>query len=123
MTKSPSLFVFTKILAHRRHIRIAAFCAIAMGLTALRTEAQSRNGDLRAEEASEQLLEARSKQNAGDYNAARDILMKALAEAPNSAPLLDAFGSVQQDRGEYLEAERSYLRALSASAATEGDPE
>lgn len=78
---------------------------------------------LTAERVSEQLANSNSKQRAGDYRGARDILLHALSEAPDSAPLLDALGSVEQDLGEYFEAERSYLRALSASAATKGDPE
>src|SRR5262249_44968144 len=63
------------------------------------------------------------KQRAGDYRAARDVLLQALSEAPDPAPLLDALGSVEQDLGEYCKAECSYLRALSASSATKGDPE
>jgi tetratricopeptide (TPR) repeat protein len=78
---------------------------------------------LTAERVSEQLANSHSKQRAGDYRGARDILLQALSEAPDSAPLLDALGSVEQDLGEYFAAERSYLRALSASAATKGDPE
>ncbi|HEY7304752.1 MAG TPA: tetratricopeptide repeat protein [Bryobacteraceae bacterium] len=102
----------------------AALCAFAIGLTALSAEAQSRHESQEAEAVSEQqLLAARSKQHAGEYNAARDLLLQALPNAPNSAALLDALGSVQQDLGEYLEAERSYLHALSASAQSEGDPE
>jgi len=78
---------------------------------------------LTAERVSEQLANSHSKQRAGDYRGARDILLQALSEAPDSALLLDALGSVEQDLGEYFEAERSYLGALSASAATKGDPE
>ena len=62
-----------------------------------------------ADRVPEQLLVARSKQRAGEYNAARDILLKTLSEVPDSASLLDALGSVEQDLGEYFEAERSLL--------------
>jgi tetratricopeptide (TPR) repeat protein len=119
MSQFKTFFAFAGVRDHRRMILIAAFCALALGLTTPPTKAQQPQAGM----ASEQLLEARSKQNAGEYNAARDVLIKALSKAPNSAPLLDALGSVQQDMGDYREAERSYLRALSASTATEGDPE
>jgi len=66
---------------------------------------------------------ARKTQAAGQYNAARDLLLEALSKTPNSASLLDQLGSVQQDLGEYLQAERSYLRALSASAKASDEPE
>jgi len=123
MTQFQSSFAITRISNHGRNITVAAFCAFAIGLTTLPTEAHSQSGAPQAETVSDRLLIARSKQGAGEYNAARDILLEALSKAPNSASLLDALGSVQQDRGEYFEAERWYLRALSASAATKGDPE
>jgi tetratricopeptide (TPR) repeat protein len=69
------------------------------------------------------LLRALQKQNCGEYAAADSILQQALSEAPASASLLDALGSVQQDMGAYLEAEKSYLRALSAAGRIENDPE
>jgi tetratricopeptide (TPR) repeat protein len=69
----------------------------------------------------ETLLRARTSQRAGEYHAARAILMEALSKAPESAALLDALGSIEQDTGNYFEAERSYLHALSASARTGGD--
>jgi tetratricopeptide (TPR) repeat protein len=72
---------------------------------------------------SEQLLLARLKQHSGEYRAARDILSTALSETPNCVSLLNQLGSVEQDLGEYFEAERSYLRALSLSTATSGDRE
>jgi len=66
---------------------------------------------------------ALAKQSAGDYATARTILTNALLEAPPSGPLLNALSSVQQDLGEYLEAERSYIRALEVYARSENDPE
>jgi tetratricopeptide (TPR) repeat protein len=72
---------------------------------------------------SEQLLRARGLQQAGQYNAARSVLLETLTKAPDSAILLDALGSVQQDLGEYVEAERSYLRALELSSRSAGDTE
>jgi tetratricopeptide (TPR) repeat protein len=71
----------------------------------------------------ERLLRAHRKQNSGEYAAARSILLQALSEAPASASLLDALGSVQQDMGEYIEAEQSYFRALRATGRIENDPE
>lgn len=62
-------------------------------------------------------------QQRDQFNDARAILLEALFKAPNSALLLNQLGSVQQDLGEYLEAERSYLHALSASAQVQGDLE
>jgi hypothetical protein len=44
------------------------------------------------------------------------ILEGQLLKTPDSAPLLRALGSVQPDMGEYFQAERSYLHALSALA-------
>lgn len=72
---------------------------------------------------SEQLLRARSLQQAGQYSAARSVLLETLTKAQDSAILFDALGSVQQDLGEYLEAERSYLHALQLSSRSEGDTE
>jgi len=97
-------------------------CALSV-VTVLAAGAQLRYGTDQADRVSEQLVSARSKQRAGDYHGARDILLQALSEVPDSASLLDALGSVEQDLGESFEAERSYLRALSLSAATGGDPE
>jgi tetratricopeptide (TPR) repeat protein len=62
------------------------------------------------------LLLARSKQDRGEYVAARAILIKALLKEPRCPALLDALGSVEQDLAEYGKAEQSYLRALHASA-------
>jgi Tfp pilus assembly protein PilF len=70
-----------------------------------------------------QLSLAHAKQRAGDYKAARDILLQALSSAPTSTALLDALGSVAQDSGNYLEAERFYLEALDDAERTNGDPE
>jgi tetratricopeptide (TPR) repeat protein len=98
----------------------STLCAFAIVLTALPAEAQRRNGTDQVDRVTEQLLSARSKQKAGQYSAARDILLEALSKLPDSAALLDQLGSIEQDLGEYLEAERSYLHALSASAQTEG---
>jgi Tfp pilus assembly protein PilF len=123
VTQFQSSFSLAGIREHRRDILIAALCALVTGLAALPTGAQSRNESHQAVTAPGQLLAARNKQRAGEYSAARDILLGALSKAPNSASLLNQLGSVQQDLGEYLEAERSYLQALSASAQTEGDPE
>src|SRR5262249_12491835 len=101
---------------------VVCLCALDV-LTVLAAGAQLRYGTDQDDRVSEQIVSARSKQHAGDYHAARDILLQTLSEAPDSASLLDALGSVEQDLGEYFEAERSYLRALSLSAATSGDPE
>lgn len=103
--------------------RATALCAFAIILTALPAGAQRRSGTGEIDSVSELLLVARSKQQAGEYNAARDTLLEALSKTPDSALLLDALGSVEQDLGEYFAAERSYLHALSASARTQGDPE
>jgi tetratricopeptide (TPR) repeat protein len=115
--------VLAGIQEHRRNITIAGLRVFAIVMTALSAGAQFQKPTGQAMTTSEQVLLARNKQSAGEYNAARDILLKALSKGPNSASLLDALGSVQQDLGAYLEAERSYLHALSASAATDGDPE
>lgn len=123
MAQFHSSFFLAGMRGHRRDLSIAALSALVLGLAVLPIAAQSRNeSHPAAGTASEQLLAARSKQLAGEYNSARNILLEALSKAPNAASLLDALGSVQQDLGEYLEAERSYLRALSATAATERDP-
>ena len=123
MTDFRRSFILAVVREHKKNITIAALCAFAAGLTVLHAEAQSGNGPPQAAAASEQLLVARSKQQAGEYNAARHILLDALLEAPHSALLLNQLGSVQQDLGDYREAERSYLLALSAPAQTEGAPE
>lgn len=123
MTQFQSPFVLARMRGHTKHVRITALCAFTIVLTVLAAGAQLPYGTHQADRITEQLLSARSKQHAGDYQAAQDILLKALSEVPDCAPLLDALGSVEQDLGEYFEAERSYLRALNASAATAGDPE
>lgn len=123
MTRFQRSSVLARIRNHGRNITFAAVCAFVIGLTTLPAEAQSQSGAPQAGKVSEQLLLARTKQSAGEYNAARDILLEALSKAPSSAALLDQLGSVEQDLGGYLEAERSYLRALSASRATKGDRE
>jgi tetratricopeptide (TPR) repeat protein len=64
---------------------------------------------------SQQLILARSLQQSGQFNSALAVLHDALSTLPNAALLLNQLGSVQQDLGQYLEAERSYLRALSAA--------
>jgi tetratricopeptide (TPR) repeat protein len=69
------------------------------------------------------LLRARSKQDAGEYAAARAILIEALSEEPRSPALLEALGSVEQDLAQYREAEQLYLRALDASTGTAENPE
>lgn len=99
---------------------IAAVCAFAIAEIALSAGAP-RSGADQADSLSVQLILARSLQQRGQYNAARPILLEALSKAPNSASLLNALGSVQQDMGEYFEAERSYLRALSACASAASD--
>lgn len=124
MPQFHSSFFLAGIRGHRRDISIVALSAWVLGLAVLPIAAQSRNeSHPAAGTASEQLLAARSKQLAGEYNSARDILLEALSKAPNSASLLNQLGSVEQDLGEYLEAERSYLQALSTSAQAEDDPE
>lgn len=102
-------------------MQFATRCIFATILTALPAAAQEGDRTDRARGTSHQLLEARSKHEIGEYHVAREILLNALAEAPGSAALLDELGSVEQDLGEDLEAERYYLRALSASA--QSDPE
>jgi Tfp pilus assembly protein PilF len=109
-------------MAHlQRQLRIAAVCAFAIVRTAL--YAGAFNGGDQGDSLSEQLILARNLQQAGQFNAAQAILLQALSKAPNSALLLNQLGSVQQDLGECVEAEHSYLRALSACAQTGGDPE
>jgi tetratricopeptide (TPR) repeat protein len=115
--------VVAGIREHRRNVTIRALGCLAVVIAALSAGAQIQNATGQAMTASEQLLFALSKQRAGEYNAARDILLKALSKAPNSASMLDALGSVEQDLGEYVEAEHWYLRALSACSRGEGDPE
>jgi tetratricopeptide (TPR) repeat protein len=66
---------------------------------------------------------ARDKQRTGEYNAAQRILLEAMSEAPHSPLLLNQLGSVEQDLGQYLEAERSYLLALAATVQTDGATE
>src|SRR6185312_9648659 len=111
------------LFGHTRNISIAVLCAFAMGVAGEAAGAQSRSESPQAQTASGQLLVARSKQRAGEYTTARDILLEALSKTPRSTWLLNQLASVQQDLGEYLEAERSYLRALGASTQTGGDPE
>ena len=67
------------------------------------------------------LLRASECRSAADYRAARTILTQALAIRPEAPELLNALGSVEQDLGNYLEAERLYLRALSGSRRVEGE--
>jgi tetratricopeptide (TPR) repeat protein len=88
---------------------------LAAVLTLSPAAAQPQNNIDSAGSASEHVLSARQLQQAGQYNAARAVLLKALSDAPDSASLLDAMGSVEQDMGDYLEAERFYLRALRVS--------
>jgi tetratricopeptide (TPR) repeat protein len=97
------------------------YAALLFGalLTLFPATAQAQSGI----DFSEQLVRARSLQQAGQYNAARSVLLETLTKAPDSAILFGALGSVQQDLGEYLEAERSYLRALELSSRNEGDTE
>lgn len=104
----------------QRHITIVAVCVFASLGTSQTAGAQATRAD-RADRLSEQLILARSLQQGGKYKSAQAILLEALSKAPNSASLLNQLGSVEQDLGEYLAAERSYLHALSAS--TQGDPE
>jgi tetratricopeptide (TPR) repeat protein len=89
----------------------------------LSARAQLRDAIRQSYKVSEQLQSAQRKQLVGDYEAARAILLEALAEIPDSASLLDALGSVEQDLGKYLEAERAYLRALSVSGEAAANPE
>jgi len=124
MTQLHSTFTLAGSRKQSGKLTVVARFAFAIVVAALLTGAQqSRNEAHQAETASEQLVLARQTQAAGQYNAARDILLEALSKAPNSASLLDQLGSVQQDLGEYLQAERSYLRALSASAKASDEPE
>ena len=69
----------------------------------------------------ETLILARSKQHNGEYYAARQILREALSKTLGSASLLGALGSVEQDLGEYMEAERCYLRALNLYKPTQDE--
>jgi tetratricopeptide (TPR) repeat protein len=64
---------------------------------------------------------ALAKQSDGDYATAHTMLTNALLAAPKSGRLLSALGSVQQDLGEYLEAESSYIRALGIFAQSGND--
>jgi tetratricopeptide (TPR) repeat protein len=67
------------------------------------------------------LLQAGIRRNAGRNSEARSILQQALSKAPESPALLNALGSLEQDRGEYFKAEQAYLRALGAPAEKIGD--
>ena len=108
------------LFGHTRNISIAVLCAFTMGVAAPPAGAQSRDESYKEKMASGQLLAARNKQRAGEYGVTQKILLEALSQAPHSALLLNQLGSVQQDLGEYLEAERSYLRALSATTESGG---
>ena len=108
--------MFPHLHGLRRAISIAALAIFAIIRTAATAPAQDRHKGYQPDSVPEHLLSARNQQQAGEYQAARNILLRALTQAPNSASLLNQLGSVQQDLGEYLEAERSYLRALSASS-------
>ncbi|MBV9767389.1 MAG: tetratricopeptide repeat protein [Acidobacteriaceae bacterium] len=105
---------------NRRTIAVVAFCLFAMTLPP-RSKAQSRTRGAHTVRESER-VSAVGPQDAQGPNAGRDTLLQALSKAPESASLLNALGSLQQDTGEYLEAERSYLHALS-TAATSNDSE
>jgi tetratricopeptide (TPR) repeat protein len=111
------------LFGHTRKISIVVLCAFTMGVAGLAAGAQSRGESYRGETTSGQLLVARSKQRAGEYGVARKILLEALSKAPDSALLLNQLASVQQDLGEYLDAERSYLRALNSTTEPEDTPE
>lgn len=123
MIQFQSSFVLAGTHEHRRNIRIAALFGFAVWLAALPSGAQCRNSAPDAGAVSAQLLIARNKQQAGEYNAARDILQKGLFEAPNSVSLLNQLGSVEQDLGEYPKAERFYLQALNTCTQTGSEPE
>jgi Tfp pilus assembly protein PilF len=100
------------------------FCRLFI-LTALTisqsTEAQLQNRIEEPGGAAALLRGALAKQSAGDYATAHTMLTNALLAAPKSGRLLSALGSVQQDLGEYLEAERSYIRALEIFAQSGND--
>lgn len=104
-------------------IKLMALSVLAALTATLLVGTQQQNEINQADNVAGPLLLARNLQRSGQYNAARNILLDALSKAPNSASLLVQLGSVYQDVGEYLEAERSYLRALNTSWQTEGDPE
>jgi tetratricopeptide (TPR) repeat protein len=93
-----------------------------LALAAFRAEVQAPPAGVPSEGiAFEALLSGRRLQQAGQLQAARDVLLRGLSMAPDSAPLLDALGSVEQDKGEYAEAESLYLRAIAAAADSAGE--
>ena len=96
---------------------------LVSALTGPIAAAQTLDGVYNASYAAEMLSEARLQQHAGKNSTARTILLEALSKAPESPTLLDALGSVQQDLGEYLGAEDTYVHALAAAARTSGDVE
>ena len=58
------------------------------------------------------LITALAKQANGEFASARAMVEGALTETPECLELLNTLGSLEQDTGEYLAAERAYLRAL-----------
>ncbi len=85
--------------------------------------AQSRTGIEQLDGVAGAAVRALRMQRAGEYPAARTILLAALSETPESASLLGTLASVEQDMGEYLEAERSYLHALGVATRSQVDIE
>ena len=67
------------------------------------------------------LLRSGIRQHAGRITEARSILEQGLSKAPESAALLNALGSLEQDRGKYFEAEQAYIRALRAPVQNMSD--
>jgi tetratricopeptide (TPR) repeat protein len=93
--------------------KVLPICFLTLA-AAFPVEARPLSGIDPAGTAFQELLRGRRLQQAGQFKAARDVLLQALSAAPDSAALLDALGSVEQDMGEYGEAERFYLRAIAA---------
>ena len=96
---------------------------IAAVLIVTTAAAQNRSEIGPSEAVASALVLANRQQRAGDYPAARTALLEGLSKAPESAALLNALGSVEQEASEFIEAERRYLQALKASATTPGDLE
>lgn len=125
--EAPHLFEATSVpvtrIASGKSLRIAAIWMVAafFAVPAIESQVTRKNGQ--SDNIVETLALAHQQQRVADYSGARTILMEALLKAPKSAALLAALGSVEQDRGKYLEAERLYLQALSVSERSEDNRE
>ncbi len=95
---------------------LAAGCAFLLVVPTLIRGGPSDPRSDQSSEVSEQLIKVRSMQEAGDHSGAREWLLEILRKTPNLPSVLDSLGSVEQDSGNYLDAERAYRKGLSLSA-------